>query len=223
MTQPTPALDFSTFDTDVRVQDDLFRHVNGTWIERTPIPDDKPLTGSFMVLRDDAEAAVRDIITGMDRSEAPDGSDEAKIADLYASFLDTDAIEAAGAQPLDEVFARIDAVTEVPELIELMGALARVGVRGLIGVDTESDPGDPNRYVMFVGQSGLGLPDEAYYREPQYVGIREAYLAHIARMLGLADVAGVAHSAQHILDLETAIAGCHWDKVKTRDMKLMYN
>ena len=133
VTQPTPALDFSTFDTDVRVQDDLFRHVNGAWIERTPIPDDKPLTGSFMVLRDDAEEAVRDIITGMDRSVAPDGSDEAKIADLYASFLDTDAIEAAGAQPLSEVFARIDAVTEVPELIELMGALARVGVRGLVG------------------------------------------------------------------------------------------
>ncbi len=91
VTQPTPALDFSTFDTDVRVQDDLFRHVNGAWIERTPIPDDKPLTGSFMVLRDAAEEAVRDIITGMDRSAAPDGSDEAKIADLYASFLDTDA------------------------------------------------------------------------------------------------------------------------------------
>ena len=70
VTQPTPALDFSTFDTDVRVQDDLFRHVNGAWIEQTPIPDDKPLTGSFMVLRDDAEAAVRDIITGMDRSAA---------------------------------------------------------------------------------------------------------------------------------------------------------
>ena len=115
VTHSTPALDFSTFDTDVRVQDDLFRHVNGTWIDQTPIPDDKPLTGSFMVLRDAAEEAVRDIITGMDRSTAAPGSDEAKIADLYASFMATDVIEAAGAQPISELLARIDAVTEIPE------------------------------------------------------------------------------------------------------------
>ena len=121
VTQPTPALDFSTFDTDVRVQDDLYRHVNGTWIEQTTIPDDKPLTGSFMVLRDAAEEAVRDIITGMNRQQATDGSDEAKIADLYASFMDGEAIESAGAQPLSEFFAAVDAVTEIPELIELIG------------------------------------------------------------------------------------------------------
>ena len=223
VTQPIPALDFSSFDTDVRVQDDLYRHVNGTWIEQTTIPDDKPLTGAFMVLRDAAEEAVRAIITGMNRQQAPDGSDEAKIADLYASFMDGEAIESAGAQPLSELFAAVDEVTEIPALIELMGSLARKGVRGLVGVDTESDPGDPNRYVMFVGQSGLGLPDEAYYREDEYAEIREAYLAHIARMLGLADLDQVAYRAQQILDLETAIAACHWDKVKTRDLRLMYN
>ena len=223
VTQSTPALDFSTFDTDVRVQDDLFRHVNGTWIEQTPIPDDKPLTGSFMVLRDAAEAAVRDIITGMDRASAPAGSDEAKIADLYASFLATDTIEAAGAQPISELLARIDGVAEVSELVELMGALARVGVRGLVGVDTESDPGDPNRYVMFVGQSGIGLPDEAYYREDEYADVREAYQGHIGRMLEHIGIDYPAAHAQQIVELETDIAACHWDKVKTRDMRLMYN
>ena len=222
MTQPTPALDFSTFDTDIRVQDDLYRHVNGAWIEATPIPDDKPLTGSFMVLRDAAEEAVRAIITEMDPAAAT-GADDAKIADLYASFMDTDAIEAAGAQPLADIFAKIDAVTDIAGLIELMGSLSRLGVRGLVGVDTESDPGDPHRYVMFVGQSGLGLPDEAYYREDEYAQIREAYLAHLARMLGLAEIEQVAYAAQHVLDLETEIAACHWDKVKTRDLRLMYN
>lgn len=188
MTQPTPALDFSAFDTAVRVQDDLYRHVNGSWIEATPIPDDKPLTGSFMVLRDAAEEAVRDIITGMDRTTATDGSDEAKIADLYASFMDTETIEASGGRPLSEIFARIDLVDELPELVELMGALSRLGVRGLVGVDTESDPGDPNRYVMFAGQSGLGLPDESYYREDEYADIRREYVGHVGRMLALAEI-----------------------------------
>ena len=193
VTPPIPALDFSAFDTDVRVQDDLFRHVNGAWIERTPIPDDKPLTGSFMVLRDAAEEAVRDIITGMDRTVAPDGSDEAKIADLYASFLDTDAIEAAGAQPLSEVFARIDAVTEVPELIELMGASPGSASAASSGVDTESDPGDPERYVMFVGQSGLGLPDEALLPRGRVRRGPRRLPGHIGRMLEIAEVDYPAH------------------------------
>ncbi|MDN5763190.1 MAG: peptidase M13 [Microlunatus sp.] len=228
MTQPTPvsatpALDFSTFDSDVRIQDDLYRHVNGAWIEQTSIPDDKPLTGSFMILRDAAEEAVRDIITGMDRACAESGSDEAKIADLYASFMAADEIETAGAEPLHPFFARIDSVSNVAELIEVQGAFARMGVRGLVGVDTESDPGNPNRYVMFVGQSGLGLPDEAYYREQEYAEIVEQYQAHVARMLELAGVPDPANQAQQIRQLETEIAACHWDKVKTRDMRLMYN
>ena len=92
-----PAIDFSTFDPDVRIQDDLFRHVNGTWLNTTEIPADKPLTGAFMELRDQAEAAVRDIITTLEGGEP--GSDEARIADLYASFMDEDAVERAGVKP----------------------------------------------------------------------------------------------------------------------------
>ena len=223
MTQPSPALDFSTFDNNVRIEDDLYRHVNGGWLERTPIPEDKPLTGSFMLLRDAAEEAVRAIITGMDRTSVAEGSDEAKIADLYASFMDTEAVEAAGAAPLAGYLEEIAATADVPGLITLLGSFARRGVHGLFGVGTESDPGNPDRYVIFVGQSGLGLPDEAYYREDAYAEVKTAYLGHIERMLTLAGLDDPAAKAQRILDLETAIAACHWDKVKTRDIRLMYN
>ena len=82
---PRPAIDFSTFDRSIRIQDDLFRHVNGTWLNTTQIPADKPVTGAFMELRDQAESAVRDIITTIESGEP--GSDEARIADLYASFM----------------------------------------------------------------------------------------------------------------------------------------
>ena len=78
-----PAIDFASFDPNVRIQDDLFRHVNGTWLNTTEIPADKPLTGAFMELRDQAEAAVRDIITTLDGGTP--ASDEARIADLYAA------------------------------------------------------------------------------------------------------------------------------------------
>ena len=218
---PAPAFDFTAFDPEVRVQDDLFRHVNGRWLRDTEIPDDKPLTGAFVRLRDQAEEAVRDIITTLDTGTP--GSDEAKIADLYASFMDTETVEAAGATPLVTLFEEIDAVTDPTELAELLGRFARRGVSGLVGVETESDPGDPNRYVMFAGQGGLGLPDEAYYRLDEHAEILAQYGDHLERSLDLAGVTDPAVQARQVLELETDIAATHWDKVKTRDIRLMYN
>jgi len=222
-TSPAPALVFDNFDPDVRIQDDLFRHVNGGWLTRTEIPADKPLTGAFVDLRDRAEAAVRDIITSIGTDRSALTSDEAKIADLYASFMAEDAIEAAGASPLTAPLRRIDAVTSMDQLVGLLGGFARRGVDSLVSFEAESDPGDPSRYVMFIGQSGLGLPDEEYYRTDGYAAIREAYLAHIARSLTLAGLDDTDELAARVLDLETEIAAAHWDKVRCRDMRLMYN
>ncbi|HEX8511404.1 MAG TPA: M13-type metalloendopeptidase [Propionibacteriaceae bacterium] len=216
-----PALDLSTIDPTVRIQDDLFRHVNGTWLRNTAIPEDKPLTGAFMQLRDTAEAAVHDLITQLEPSHP--GTDDAKIADLYASFMDTDTIEAAGAGPLGPPLRRVDAVSTPAELMRLLGGLLRRGVPGLADFDADSDPGDPNRYVMFVGQGGLGLPDEEYYRLDSYADTRQQYAEHVATSFELAGVADATAQAQVVLALETEIAALHWDKVKRRDMRMMYN
>jgi putative endopeptidase len=216
-----PAIDFSTFDPDVRIQDDLFRHVNGTWLNTTEIPADKPLTGAFMELRDQAEAAVRDIITTLEGGEP--GSDEAKIADLYASFMDEDAAERAGASPILPLLAAVDSVKTPPDLTRLVGGFARQAVPGLVALQAEPDPGDPNRYVMFAGQGGLGLPDEEYYRLDAYAEIRSQYQAHVAASFALAGIEDSQAQAHQVFDLETEIAATHWDKVKCRDLRLMYN
>jgi len=223
---PVPALDFSSFDLSVRVQDDLFRHVNGTWLDKAEIPEDQPVTGAFVVLRDQAEEAVREIITGIDASEP--GTDEAaqdkvKIADLYASFMDDQAVEAAGPRPLAAPLGQIDQVTTPVELMRLLGGFARGAVDGLVDLEADSDPGDPSRYVMFVSQSGLGLPDEEYYRLDSYAEIRRQYADHVARSLELAGIAGAHLQADLVLALETDIAARHWDKVTCRDLRLMYN
>ena len=222
-TETPPAIDFSAFDHRVRVQDDLYRHANGTWLSETEIPSDKSITGSFIALRDIAEEAVRAIITELDADESPEGSERAKIAALYASFIDVQRVEELASTPLAPLMAGVDAVATPPELMELLGGFARAGIPGLIGIETESDPGDPGRYVMFVGQSGLGLPDEEYYRLDSYAEIREQYVDHITRMLELAGVEDPAAAARQVFDLETDIAAHHWDKVKCRDLRLMYN
>ncbi|MET0694744.1 MAG: M13-type metalloendopeptidase [Propionibacteriaceae bacterium] len=220
-TATTPAIDFSNFNREIRIQDDLFRHVNGAWLDSTEIPDDKPIIGSFVALRDKAEAAVRDIITTVDGTQP--GTDEAKIADLFASFMDEEAIEAAGASPLTAPLAEIEGVGSPAELMQLQGTFARRGVSGLVGVEAESDPGDPHRYVMFVGQDGLGLPDEEYYRLDTYAEIRKQYTEHIAKSFELAGIEDPSGQADQVFALETDIAALHWDKVKVRDLRLMYN
>ncbi|WP_188534600.1 M13 family metallopeptidase [Kocuria dechangensis] len=213
--------DLDGFDRSVRPQDDLYRHVNGAWLSRTEIPDDKPSVGAFIELRDQAEAAVRELITTA-RAGDPDAV-ESKIANLYASFMDEERIEALGASPLAPDLEEVDAVADVPGLVRHLGRMIRRGVGGLVEVDVDSDPGDPERYLAFVGQSGLGLPDEEYYRADQHAGIREQYLAHVETMLALAGFADAAEQARAAVALETRIAAHHWDKVTVRDLTKMYN
>ncbi|HNV09722.1 MAG TPA: M13-type metalloendopeptidase [Propionibacteriaceae bacterium] len=218
----TPALDLTAFDLSVRPTDDLYRHVNGTWLATARIDADKAQAGAFVELRDASEAAVRDIITSLD-DELDPATEAGKIAALYADFMDADTIEALGASPLAPVLARVDAIDTVEALGLHWGWSERHGLRHLLGLDVDADPGDPQRYVLFAGQSGLGLPDEEYYRDEQYASIRDAYLTHVERTLALAGRTEAAAEARRVLELETQIAACHWDKVTTRDLRKMYN
>ena len=221
VTNTSPALTFADVDRAGRPADDLFRHVNGTWLRTAAIDYDKAGAGAFITLRDEAEVAVRDIITGLTADEP--GSDAARIADLYAGFMDTERIEALGLAPLRARLDRIDAVDDTVALSRLFGEWLAVGARSVLGLDADSDPGDPERALIFVGQSGLGLPDESYYREEKFAEIRADYRAHVERTLALAGHADAAGAAERVLALETAIAAHHWDNVRRRDLQQMYN
>jgi putative endopeptidase len=214
-------IDRAELDPAVRPQDDLYRHVNGQWIARTPIPDDKARYGSFLVLAEEAEKAVREIIE--QAQNAPVGTLEKKVGDLYASFMDHDRIEALGAAPLAPLLAEVDAVTDVDALLATIGRLERRGAPGFVQLFVDNDPGDPERYLVFVEQGGLGLPDEAYYREEKHAETLAAYRAHVERMLTLAGLDDAAGRAERVVALETAIAAHHWDTVRNRDAQATYN
>ena len=218
-------IDLAELDEAIRPQDDLFKHVNGKWMARTEIPSDKARYGSFAVLAENAEAAVRDIITGTAAPAAGSGAatEADKIAALYASFMDTERVDALGAAPIAGDLERVAAVSSISELIATVGDLERQGLGGFYGMYIDNDPGNPERYIVFVMQSGIGLPDESYFHEEQFAGIREQYRAHIERMLGLAGVADAARVASLAYDLEQRIAATHWDKVASRDIQKMYN
>ncbi|WP_460773156.1 M13 family metallopeptidase [Microbacterium sp. GXF7504] len=207
--------------TTVRPQDDLFRHVNGNWIERTEIPEDKARWGSFHLLAEQAEKHVQEIVE--ESQQAEPGTEARKIGDLFASFMDTDRIEALGAEPLQAQFARIDAIDGVPALLRTVGEFEREGVGGIIDLYVEPDPGNPQRYVPFFVQSGITMPDESYYRLENFQETRVAYRGHIERILDLAGVADAAAAADRIVALETELASHHWDNVRSRDAVATYN
>ncbi|MGD8193606.1 M13 family metallopeptidase [Herbiconiux sp. P18] len=214
-------IDLSELDPTVRPQDDLFRHVNGKWIARTEIPDDKARYGSFYELAEEAEKAVRAIIE--ESADAPEGTEARKFGDLFTSFMDTERIEALGAAPLEPQLALVDTVDDRASFAEILGRLERQGVPGLLRLFVDNDPGNPERYLVFVEQGGISLPDESYYRDEKFASVREAYVGHIERMLALAGLDQAAERAQRVFELETLIAASHWDNVRTRDAQATYN
>jgi putative endopeptidase len=227
VTTPTPtASPLEHLDPSVRPQDDLFRHVNGRWLATVEIPDDRSSHGSFYILREQAEAHVRTIIEEAAAAQPEPGTVERKVGDLYASFMDTERVDALGAAPLAEVVARVDAVTSTQELLRLVGTLEREGVGGAFGAYVWVDKGDPTRYLLYLSQGGLSLPDESYYRQEQHAEVRDALPGHVARMLVLAGVATPEQAeaaAATVLALETRLAASHWDTVSTRDAVKTYN
>ncbi len=209
-------------DNEVKASQDLFRHANGKWLDSAEIPEDKGGWGAFQKLSEDSEKAVKEIVTGITPDDDPT-TERSKIANLYASFMDTDRIEAVGVEPIVELAKKADEITSISELSGFLGYAARYDLGGLFGIGNDSDPGNPNRYLIFVGQGGIGLPDEEYYRLDEHGDTVANYRRHIERMFELVGYEDADEQADLVVDLETRIAAHHWDKVRTRDMVEMYH
>ena len=213
-------IDPASFSAVTGPAQDLFRYVNGPWIDMYRLPDDRSRYGSFDKLAEDAENQIREIL---EDDDCPAEKSHA----LYASFLDVDAINASGLAAIERQLEAIDAATSKTELTRALGAMNPAGGPDLIGIAVYGDPGAPETNIIHIEQSGLGLPDEAYYREDHYAPIREAYADMVAKQLKNAKLAAddeqAEAQAQRFLDVETRIAANHWDNVATRDSVKTYN
>ncbi|CAN2182825.1 PepO Predicted metalloendopeptidase [Candidatus Nanopelagicaceae bacterium] len=211
-------IDLSAIDPTIRPQDDFYRHFNGKWLDEYQMPADRSSDGIFRKLHDEAEERVRQII-----ETAAGAGESQKIGDLYRSFMDTAAIAARGISPIAQDIADIDAITTHAEFIATMARLEKRGIGGIFGAAIYPDAMDSNTNILYLGQGGLSLPDEAYYREDQFAEIRSKFLDHVAKIFALTSIADGPTLAAKILDLETRIAAHHWDQVKDRDATLTYN
>jgi putative endopeptidase len=216
-------LDLAARDPSVRPGDDFFRYADGRWLDTHQIPADRTRWGSFEELAELSEQRVHDIIESLPK-DAPEGSNAQKVSDYYRSYLDTAAIEAQGLTPARAGLETIAAAKTRKDLIRIMGR-PDLGLGLPLRLSITTDQKDPDRYMVTIQQSGLGLPDRDYYLKDDavYSALRSKYATHIEHMLTLAGVAAAGAAAQSILELETRIAQLHWPAAKRRERDLTYN
>jgi putative endopeptidase len=232
---PTPAapavaatlksgIDTQFTDDTIRAQDNFYQHVNGKWLSSVQIPPDRAIWGSYATLRDTVAGQLRDLIQNAADNPAADPS-ERKIGDLYASFMDTQRLDALGARPLNLDLAKIDAIEDKRKLPAFLAHLNRIGANAPYGTGVTQDAQDPQSYAVVLEQGGLGLPDRDYYlsADPKFTDIRAKYQAHVETMLSLIDDRNAQSDAKSILSLETVIARAQWTKVANRDPVATYN
>lgn len=218
---------------DIRPQDDLFGYVNGPWIAATPMPGDRGRYGAFDIVAERTEEQLRELLEAAAR-DAPVGrpgvaatADDvdglrAMVGALYASMLDEARCDALGLAPIEAPLRVLDAAPDVRSLWLELGRLQRAGVGGAITAWVATDDRASDRYVVYLHQSGLGLPDESYYREAAYEQIRTQYAEHLERLFALLGSADPGGEARAVFDLETRLAAGHWNRVDTRDSVKAY-
>jgi predicted metalloendopeptidase len=217
-------------DPRLRPQDDFYAFVNSGWLARNEIPADRSTWSAFHELDEQADRQVRTIIAEIAaRRDRPMHPDLAKVADLYLSFMDEEAIESAGIEPISAWLERIDAIADHGALAAAFGTVRAEGVIESLPFEywVDLDYADSERYALYVMQSGLGMPDRDYYLldDASMTTIRQAYVAYIARLFELAgaDAAAAADAAGRVFGLESALAELHWTRSARRDRKLTYN
>jgi len=222
---PRSGVILGNLDKSVRPQDDFYRFVNGHWLQVTEIPADRSNYGAFTLLQEAAERDLHAILEEAARQNAAAGTDQQKIGDFYASFMDEATIEKRGLEPLKDELTRIEQIASRQDLARYMGEAQRLGVAHPFSFYIAVNEKKSTEYIASVFQSGLGMPDRDYYlsKDKRMKEVRDKYLAYVKDLLAAADTPNADGAAKRIVALETRLAKAHWTRVQNRDAEKTYN
>ncbi|MBC7542896.1 MAG: M13 family metallopeptidase [Candidatus Sericytochromatia bacterium] len=220
--------DIGNLDRSVKPTVDFYKYAIGGWQAKNPIPPEYSSWGSFHRLADQNQYALRAILDqAATNSHARAGTNEQKIGDFYASFMDTARIEAAGIKPLQAELALIDAIQDRKSFIKALGHLHVRGAHPLFNFGSTLDFKDSTQVIAEAVQGGLGMPDRDYYTKDDATSkdLRAAYVKHVAKILELAGDSkdAAARKAQVVMEIETTLAKASMTKVQRRDPNAVYN
>jgi len=219
--------DTANLDKTCKPCDDFFQFAMGGWMKNNPIPPEYSTWGSFTVLADKNQQALRQILEAAEKSQRPASSNERKVGDFYASCMDTASIETAGTKPIDAALQRIAETKNARELLALAAQLQRQGVGVMFRFTSNQDAKDSTQVIAMALQGGLGLPERDYYLrdDDKSKKLRDDYTKHVAKMFELlGDSSNKAETeAMTVLNLETSLAKASMSNVDLRDPDKTYH
>ena len=220
-----PRFTIADLDANSPICQDLNAHVNGKWLAANPIPEDKTAWGNFNILRDRSLFVQQQIVQAAAAAKNAPGSNEQKLGDLYRLGLDEARLNADGIAPVKPTLAKIDALADGPAVAQYLYDSFSQGDQFVFAFYAGEDFKNASQVIAFASESGLSLPERAYYLEDQHKEIRTAFLAHVERLLvlGGVDAAAAKTQAQSVLDFETRLAKASLTPIQGRDPKNQYN
>lgn len=218
-------IDLSAINKNIRPQDDLFRHVNGAWLNATEIPADKSGYGVVNIMYDETQQNLKKLIQEAASSKAKSGSNTQKLGDMYNSYMNIELVNQKGLSPLSDQLKSIANIENMQQVSEKFGELLVLGVGGTFNFYVYPDAKNPEIVTLYLYQSGLTLPDRDYYtkEEEKFVNFRAATQKYMADLLAKSKHSGSEQAAIKLMALETDIATKHISNVESRDAEKNYN
>ncbi len=219
-------IDLTTISKTVPPGEDFYRYSNQQWLDTAQIPTDRSDYGIFAILDDETQQQVRELIEAVAKTTgAAAGSPAQKVGDFYRTYVDLETRDQLGVAPIQSLVDEVSATDSLESLSRVMGNLHRYGIATPIGLYVSVDARNSDRYIPYVDQSGLTLPDRDYYLsdEPQYVKLRgelAKYAADLMRELAIEDAEALGQS---VVEIETSLATVQWTKTENRDPEKTYN
>ncbi len=213
------------FDASIAPDQDFYRHVNNAWLAKTEIPADKARYGAFIMLDENVKAQVKEIIESVGKESASATGPAQQVGDLYRSYVNVEARNAAGWGPIEAWLKRTAEVKSKEAWSSLQSELDMAGVPGMLGVYVDQDAKKSDQYAVHLVQTGITLPDRDYYlqNEGRYDEARKALVKYIEEMLVSAKYDKAVELSEKVVAFEKEIAKVQWTQVEQRDPVKTYN
>jgi len=216
--------DLAGMDRATKPGDDFFRFANGTWLDKTQIPPDKPAYSLRLAMTDLTEQRLHEMMESLSaKSKENPSTLEEKAGAFYRSFMDEARVEQLGAKPIESELNALKNAKTRDEFAALMGRSTTDFEFSLFNPTIDVDLKDPKKYAFYLSQAGIGLPDRDYYLKPDFAAQKNAYQNYVAAILKLLNWPDPDKNAKDIVDFETKIADASWTKAQQRDFNAIYN
>ena len=220
-------VDVAGIDRSVKPGDNFFHYVNGRWYDTARIADDQSGVGSYSFMNIPQKLLLQKILDSVSKAKNTMGSVEQKVGDFYASGMDMATINRLGYQPIKQTLVRVDAINSTPSLMKFIAAELKTGNGSVISFGISPDNKNSGINMAHVYQTGIGLPEKAYYfnTDSSTLRIQQAYKKYVRTLFQLtgSDVATATKNAAICYTIEKQIAASHKSNVELRDINANFN